>query len=561
MSDGLARVAVLGSAGEARTHLRRALTEAGADIAIEADPRETDVQTLSDARVSVVLFSIDEQNEDTLESFQPVFDDPSVKVIFDEAAVTRHLDGWDLARWARHLVSKLLGDQSKLLPPPPSQAERVPGAELRIEPGVPLRPDEIMCGAEFSDYTNDAPTMAASIPVREMPGLGGDADLPMPFADGNDALDLNVDEIERALAGELGAERAEIDADSDTALVGEAVAESDESIDVALPDLGLDGDFTPTEFSRFADDSDEVAVDLDADLAALAASLDANMAAAEAAPIETEDAGFEFDPGDRAQDEAYTASASATQVPESPAERAAPAPTTPGEHASSLFANLSLVEDDSAASAPVSEAAAPTAIDFDALISGLSLVDTEGPTTSTARGAVLVLAGTGGPDALRQVLAALPEALPVPVLVAQHLDGGNHDRLVPQLAKTSRLPVVLAAPNTTASGGHVYVLPSAVIVSASRHGNLEFVSGVGQQVDLVRALLPLGGDLVLVVASGTEAAVADLLAECVAAGVDLIGQDPDACFDATVPARVAEVRGDQGVLGAQIARALERWNA
>lgn len=611
MTEAVARVAVLGSAGEARAHLRRALTEAGADIAIEADPRETDVQALNAARVSVVLFSVDEQNEDTLDLFQPVFDDPSVAVIFDEAAVTRNLGGWELARWARHLASKLLGDQSILLPPVPAQAARVPGSEVRIEPGAPLRPDEIMRGAELGDYTAEVPAMAASVPVNEVPGAGAEADLPLSFAELNDALDLNVDDIERALAGALNPEPAppEVDlgaelasatsaghaevADPELAMsdldLGEvdlaslelaadetsdsatpdidAAAESSEGIDFALLDLDSDADAAPADFSRYASESDDGSVDLDADLAALAASLDANIAAAEEAPAAAGDVEFDLHTREQAQEDVPAASTSAERVPEPPAAAAASGSQPPGNSASSLFANLSLVDDDGATPVPVSDApasasaAAPAAIDFDALISGLSLVDSEGPAVTTERGAVLVLAGAGGPDALRQVLAVLPESLPVPVLVAQHLENGNHDRLVPQLAKTSRLPVALAAPNAAAMGGRVHVLPSGVAVSASRHGGLEFAPGFAQQADLVRALLALGGDLLLVVASGTEAAVAELLDECVSAGVTLIGQDPEACFDASVPTRVAAIRGDGGELGARVAQALNRWSA
>src|SRR5690606_8956386 len=50
-------------------------------------------------------------------------------------------------------------------------------------------------------------------------------------------------------------------------------------------------------------------------------------------------------------------------------------------------------------------------------------------------GAVVVLAGIGGPDAVRQFLGALPETFPRPVLMRQRLDGGRHDRLVRQLQR------------------------------------------------------------------------------------------------------------------------------
>jgi chemotaxis response regulator CheB len=57
---------------------------------------------------------------------------------------------------------------------------------------------------------------------------------------------------------------------------------------------------------------------------------------------------------------------------------------------------------------------------------------------------VLILAGLGGPDAVRQLLSTLPDKLSVPVLLYQHLEVGKHERLVEQLAKISKLPVQLA---------------------------------------------------------------------------------------------------------------------
>ncbi|MDW7603302.1 chemotaxis protein, partial [Stenotrophomonas maltophilia] len=55
----------------------------------------------------------------------------------------------------------------------------------------------------------------------------------------------------------------------------------------------------------------------------------------------------------------------------------------------------------------------------------LSLVDLDAAAPAGARAAsLLVLAGIGGPDALRRLLGALPASLSVPVLVHMRLDGG-----------------------------------------------------------------------------------------------------------------------------------------
>src|SRR3546814_10224682 len=84
---------------------------------------------------------------------------------------------------------------------------------------------------------------------------------------------------------------------------------------------------------------------------------------------------------------------------------------------------------------PSPPAAEPT-IDLDALeqrVSGLSLADVDRYGHAPQRGAVLVEGGLGGPDAVRPLLAAIPEGFPRPVLVRLQPDSGRYDRPVKQL--------------------------------------------------------------------------------------------------------------------------------
>src|SRR3546814_18519045 len=95
---------------------------------------------------------------------------------------------------------------------------------------------------------------------------------------------------------------------------------------------------------------------------------------------------------------------------------------------------------------PSPPAAEPT-IDLDALeqrVSGLSLADVDSYGHGPQRGAVLVEGGLGGPDAVRQLLAAIPEGFPRPVLVRLHLDGGRYARLVKPMGRAGLLPIALA---------------------------------------------------------------------------------------------------------------------
>src|SRR3546814_12592785 len=110
------------------------------------------------------------------------------------------------------------------------------------------------------------------------------------------------------------------------------------------------------------------------------------------------------------------------------------------------------------AEVPSRPAAEPT-IDPDALekrFSGRSLADVDSYGHGPRRGAVLVEGGLGGPDAVRQLLAAIPEGFPRPVLVRLQLDGGRYDRLVKQMGRAALLPVALAEAGQSAEAGNVY---------------------------------------------------------------------------------------------------------
>jgi chemosensory pili system protein ChpB (putative protein-glutamate methylesterase) len=142
-------------------------------------------------------------------------------------------------------------------------------------------------------------------------------------------------------------------------------------------------------------------------------------------------------------------------------------------------------------------------------------------------GAVLVLAGMGGPDAVRQLLKALPDSLNVPVLLYQHLEVGKHDRLVAQLQKVSNLPVYLAIQGRTAEPGQVAVLPVGIGVDLV--GEELFFGGADTQQELV-ATLPAKHSVVIVL-SGAAYETAAEAAYVQSQGGLALAQDPTNCFE------------------------------
>ncbi|PPU76887.1 MULTISPECIES: chemotaxis protein CheB [Xanthomonas] len=186
---------------------------------------------------------------------------------------------------------------------------------------------------------------------------------------------------------------------------------------------------------------------------------------------------------------------------------------------------------------------------------GLSLMDLEH--TSAPTGAVLVMAGIGGPDAIRRLLAALPPEFPRAVLVRMTLDGGQYGNLVRQMGRVSALPVDLAEAGQVVAPARVYVLADGVGVQRHQDG-LAFVTQ-SDPAGLIAAL-PAADSAVLMLSGANEALVDGALA-LAGQGAWLAGQSADGCYDPAAAARLAR----QGILiadPAQLAQALaQRWPA
>ncbi len=81
---------------------------------------------------------------------------------------------------------------------------------------------------------------------------------------------------------------------------------------------------------------------------------------------------------------------------------------------------------------------------------------------------VVVLGGSiGGPRALAQFLSALPDDVPVALLVAQHISEDFQDLLVEQLDRCSSWPVALLGDEQTLEAGQVWMMPAERAVEVS----------------------------------------------------------------------------------------------
>jgi two-component system chemotaxis response regulator CheB len=88
-----------------------------------------------------------------------------------------------------------------------------------------------------------------------------------------------------------------------------------------------------------------------------------------------------------------------------------------------------------------------------------------------------IVASTGGPPALAQILSALPADLPIPILVAQHIGDGFTEGLIRWLSNVSKLKVLAAVERGTVRPGHVYFAPDRRNLEVGADGLLHTPAG------------------------------------------------------------------------------------
>lgn len=526
MSDSSRRVVLLAREGAARDRLRGALNDAGAQLVLEADPTRLQPAELSAASPDVVVVALDQVTEDALDRFESVLVDPSIEVLFEEAELAAAREGWDAARWVRHLSAKLHHHNDVLPPgrePEPEQALFAPQADRPYVP--PMREES---------YTGFDP-VAVEIPSGGLSFVAPD----------------HVAELPPELPPELPSELAPLE------------------IEGALDEAPVE--FTPfrSTFDIDADPSAPAAPEAPVELAPFESSFDfeaepaapapAATAASADAPVMMYSTQFEF-VSERVPPPLPPQDAAADTAPATPAPAPAPAAAPAAEKAVPVAPEWGFDDDAPAlrtSAEPRARAQADGNLhrDLDAIeqrISSLELVD-DRPTQAVG-GAVLVLAGIGGPDAVRQLLGAMPEDFPRPLLVQQRLDGGRYDKLVAQMQRATSVLVKLAEPGSRAIAGVIYILPAGVGINVGDSG-IQFNGDGG---DVMVALPP--ADSAVLMLSGSDPALVDAAMNHASAGALVAGQSPDGCFDAAAPNALIARGGEAGQPAELAARLAARWS-
>lgn len=121
-------VALVSQARDLGRHLRDALTSMGTPIVYEAAPSDLDLAALESSGARVVVVNLDADVEEHLDEVYGLLEDDRYCVVFNDASASSSLSGWDQARWARHLASKIVGN-TNIDPPRPEGAEAVPAPQ------------------------------------------------------------------------------------------------------------------------------------------------------------------------------------------------------------------------------------------------------------------------------------------------------------------------------------------------------------------------------------------------------------------------------------------------
>lgn len=147
-------VALVSQARDLGRHLRDALTSMGTPIVYEAAPADLDLAALESSGARVVVVNLDPEVEEHLDEVYGLLEDDRYCVVFNDASASSSLSGWDQARWARHLASKIIGN-ANIDPPRPEGAEAVPAPHPSAAPAAEVielasepEADEIELAAE-----------------------------------------------------------------------------------------------------------------------------------------------------------------------------------------------------------------------------------------------------------------------------------------------------------------------------------------------------------------------------------------------------------------------------
>ena len=184
----LTGIALLHGDDTLAAHVRDALREHGAAIVYDAGFDQLDCTALCASGASAALINLDDGCADRIDALTSQLEQAGVAVTFNDAEISRRHEGWQRARWARHLVAKLCGSQD-VDPPRPQTVSSAAVASSQVS------------AAEHVD-AQPAAAAAASVAARPLTAH----EIETLVADFPDSAQSDSTQADDATAAELSAQ-------------------------------------------------------------------------------------------------------------------------------------------------------------------------------------------------------------------------------------------------------------------------------------------------------------------------------------------------------------------
>lgn len=501
--------------------LREALQDRGARIVHEGGVSSLTREVLQQTGVDVLVVNLDDSADDALDQLYDVVDGSHPRVVFNDAQASRSLDGWDRARWARHLAVKVLaaGDVD---PPRPTDSREVaaPVAVAVVAAAVAVPPSlDSAPPVAFDDPVAvfDQPAAEAEPVVDDVPDAGIDNDIsPLDDDIGDDQQGNAASAESENLAAELEALLASGELPQEEELPGPGLR----FVDGIEPPPLHDGNFGAAEIETPHTGADvPVPATPSAALASASSPESANESLELAALAETDSVKVP----DAAPQAARPDNAMPISAPAGWAlldDDAPPADPPPEEkpHASEfgiekMSAADFLAHDVDAVAADLEPVMSLELVSMEEAIAPKPYVhdhemvlDELGSALSRV---VLLGAGADGVESVLAFLAALPASTRLAIVHTQRADAAALDLLAQRFREHCALPVRMAEQGGRAGHGEVLLIPAGQQLRLRRDGKVELqaatdVAADGPTIDasLTMAANAFGRDALAIVFCG-----------------------------------------------------------
>ncbi len=162
-SNGIPPLALLYSDESLLAHVESTLSEMGANVVYRASVAQAAREALIESRPGITLINLDDCCDEHIEEVTAWLDAAQVPVVFNDADISRGLEGWARARWARHLAAKLRGSKD-VDPPRPAQAEPAQAATAMVDENIEA----------MSAFDIGANEVAEIVPIASRPLTAGE---------------------------------------------------------------------------------------------------------------------------------------------------------------------------------------------------------------------------------------------------------------------------------------------------------------------------------------------------------------------------------------------------